>query len=320
MLRDATFWLMLAGSLPVGWALACWAERMIALDRVLMERPSATAGESRRRIGVFAVVFVAFGAALHLAAANGWQATPEVQPTEWGLIGRLAYHHLLIGLILVATVVDWDGYIIPDQITFPGMLLGLLGASVIAHGQLIHLWVDWNLAVPGIYGDGPYIPQWIDKHRHLHGLVWSATGLIVGAGLTWIIRAVSSRLLGRETLGFGDVTFMGMIGSFLGWQPTVSAFAIAPLIGLVVGLPLKLLTNKPYIPYGPFLGAAAVLVIFGWGPLWFRTRYIFGDAGGLVILTALASAGFLVLLGLLIAYRSIPTRVKSQESRVESQQ
>lgn len=284
-----------------------------------MGRPAMTLGESRWRIGFIAVVFTALGAALQLAAANGWQATPEVQPTEWGFIARLIYQQLLIGLILVATVVDWDGYIIPDQITFPGMLLGLVGAFAIAHGQLIHLWVDWNLAIPGIYGDGPYLPQWFDKHRHLHGLAWSATGLVVGAGLTWIIRAVSSRLLGRETLGFGDVTFMGMIGSFLGWQPTVSAFAIAPMIGLAVGLPLKLLTNKPYIPYGPFLGAAAVLVIFGWGPLWFRTRNVFGDAGGLLILTALASAGFIVLLGLLIAYRSIPTRDKSEVRKPEAQ-
>jgi leader peptidase (prepilin peptidase) / N-methyltransferase len=77
-------------------------------------------------------------------------------------------------------------------------------------------------------------------------------------------------------------------------------------LGLVVGIPLKLVTNKPFIPYGPFLGAGAILVIFAWGPIWYRTRGIFGDWYGLLILSGLAGAGFLLLMGLLVVYRSIP--------------
>jgi len=308
VLSEFSFWMTFLGSLPIGWLLGVWAERMIAADRSLMRRPLGTVAESRRRIGVLAIVFAGLSAALHLALRAGLQATPEVLPSETGLIARQLFHQALIGLILVATVVDWDGTIIPDQITFPGMLLGLAAATLLGELQLIHLWVDWNQAIPGLRG--PYFPEWFDRQRQLHGLAWSGTGLVVGAGLTWLIRAVSSRVLGRETLGFGDVTFMGMIGSFLGWQPTVCAFVIAPLIGLFVGIPLRVLTNKPYIPYGPFLGAGAVLVLFGWGPLWERTRTVFGDAYGLLILGGIASVGFVLLLGLLIAYRSIPGKVE----------
>ncbi len=52
------------------------------------------------------------------------------------------------------------------------------------------------------------------------------TGLIAGGGLTWILRLVSSVLLGQEALGFGDVTLMAMIGSFVGWQPILATLAI----------------------------------------------------------------------------------------------
>lgn len=305
---DLGFWLNIAVALPVGLVFGYWADQMIDRDRQLMQRPPATAREQRSCIIGFAIVFALLCGGLYLAVAAGWQATPEVIPSQLGFLQRRTFHQLLIGLILVATVVDWDGYIIPDQITFPGMLIGLFAATVIGELQLIHLWVDWSYAVPDLRG--PYFPDWFDRYRRLHGFAWSATGVIVGAGLTWTVRAVSSRLMGRETLGFGDVTFMGMIGSFLGWQPTVCAFLIAPLLGLVVGIPLKLMTNKPFIPYGPFLGIAAIGVLFAWGPIWLRTRGIFGDAFGLLILAALAGLGFVLLLGMMVAYRSIPGKTE----------
>jgi leader peptidase (prepilin peptidase)/N-methyltransferase len=298
-------------SLPLGGLFAAWAERLIVTDRRIMSRPQATSRESWGRMAAFTVIYAACAAGLFVSVSSGWQATDEVQPSAWGLFLRRSYHQLLIGLILVATVVDWDGYVVPDQITNWGTLIGVLGAFLGSEMQLVHLWVDWSVAVPQLRG--PYFPAWFDAHRHWHGLSWSVAGLIVGAGLTWKVRLVSSRLLGRETLGFGDVTFMAMIGSFLGWQPTVCAFLMAPLLGLCVGIPLKLLTNKPYIPYAPFLGAGALIVLYAWGPIWYRTRGIFGDWYGLLILAGMAGIGFVLLLGLLMAYRSIPVRVEGGE-------
>ncbi len=243
--------------------------------------------------------------------AAGGQATPEVLPSPWGENLRLIYHQVLIGLILVATAVDWDGYVIPDQITLPGMAVGLLAAFLSGELQLIHLWVDWSIEMPQVRG--PYFPDWFDAHRHWHGLSWSGAGLVIGAGLTWLVRAVSSWLMGRETLGFGDVTLMAVIGSFLGWQPAVCAFLLAPLLGLLVGIPLKLMTNKPYIPFGPFLGGGALIVLYSWGPIWLRTRGIFGDWYGLLILAALAGLGFVMLIGMLQIYRRIPGRESARE-------
>lgn len=306
-------WITLLASLPLGGLFGIWAERLIADDRRIMNRPVATRRETCARVTVMAVIYAALCAGLYLAVTAGWQTTEEVRPSAWGLVLRRSYHQVLIGLILVATVVDWDGYVVPDQITVGGTLLGLMGAFLGSEMQLVHLWVDWSVAVPQLRG--PYFPDWFDAHRHWHGLSWSAAGLVIGAALTWLVRSLSSWLLGRETLGFGDVTFMAMIGSFLGWQPTVCAFLLAPLFGLCVGIPLRLLTNKPYIPYAPFLGLGALIVLYGWGPIWRQTRGIFGDWYGLLILAGMAVVGFILLLGMLMAYRSIPGRVEGDASR-----
>jgi hypothetical protein len=155
-------------------------------------------------------------------------------------------------------------------------VLGVVGAFAISNMQLIPVWVDWNHWAPDI---GPEIPQWIRTSHHWHGLVWSLTGMVVGAGLTWLARIVSDWALGLEALGLGDVTLMGMIGSFLGWQPVVCVFLIAPLCGVVVALLLRFAQGRRALPYGPCLACAAVVVLFTWRAIWERTRELFGHSG-----------------------------------------
>ncbi len=232
------------------------------------------------------------------------QTTTEVTPDEIWWYGRIVYHLILISLLIAATGTDlWD-YVIPDRITLTGVLVGLIGAAVVGDLQIIHLWVDWNQQIPGLRG--PYIPAWFDQHRHWHGLAWSMAGLLAGGGITWLVRALSSLLLGREALGFGDVTLMAMIGSFVGWQPVIFVFLLAPLCGLIVGLTVRVITGRTFVSFGPYLSAAAVVVLFSWKWLWWPARHVFGHWPSLVALAAVALAAFVLLLGLLRLYRAIP--------------
>lgn len=232
--------------------------------------------------------------------------TPEVQPSGTGRYWRLAYQLTLFALLILATAIDFDCYMIPDAITVPGVLLGILGAGLIGEAQVCHLWVDWSLAVPQLRG--PFIPAWYDAHRFLHGVAWSISGLVTGAGLTWLARLISSRVLGQEAMGSGDITLMAMIGAFLGWQAVTLVFLLAPITGLVAGLFIRTLSGKTYLPYGPWLSIAAVIVLFNWSRLWEQTRLIFSDWLSIAVLATIGGGGFVILLWLVQLYKSIPTR------------
>ncbi len=294
-------------SLAIGFGLSCWVERMSRLDRLAMHwAPASNAGRwGRCAILMLAtgVVFVGFEVAV---TTFGVLETPEVQPSGNGRFLRMGYHLALISLLIAATATDFDCYVIPDQITIPGILLGIVGAVAVGEVQLCHLWVDWHQAIPHLRG--PKIPDWYDAHRSWHGLAWSCSGMVTGAAVTWVARLVSSRVLGQEAMGLGDVTLMAMIGSFLGWQAVLLVFLLAPLAGLTVGVTITLVSGKTYLPYGPWLSLAALFVLFRWGWLWERTRLVFSDWLGLAMLATAGASGFVVLLGLLRLYRAIPGR------------
>jgi leader peptidase (prepilin peptidase)/N-methyltransferase len=268
---------------------------------------------------------VAGGLAAGLTVAElQWlcQETPDVRPTVLWWFLRPAFHAMLIVLLVAATATDLKTYYILDAVTLTGAVLAVVLATGAGDLQICHVWVDWNAEVPQL--QGPYIPAWLGAHPHWHGLAWSLAGLTAGAGLTWAARAISSVVLGQEALGFGDVTLMGMIGAFIGWQPVLIVFLIAPLCALLTGLIVRLVSSKTYVPYGPYLALAAVIVLFNWQRIWmfewqlaagggrgrdgltFAVRRLFGDATGLLILTGMVAGGLVVLLGAWRLYLSLP--------------
>ena len=90
-------------------------------------------------------------------------------------------------------------------------------------------------------------------------------------------------------MGFGDVTLMAMIGAFLGWQPCLVIFFLAPFAGLVVGVLRLILFRDEEIPYGPFLCLATLFVIVRWHAVWGCTQEHLrpGLAGSVVMLACL---------------------------------
>lgn len=283
--------------LGVGWLLAVWANH-------LCETPPRR-GETRITATLTAALF-----AIATVAMVFWegQKVDEVRPDVWWIFGRWIAHLGLLTLLIAATATDLREYIIPDQITLPGLVLGVSLATVSGDVQLIHFWVDWNHPLVALHG--PEIPQWLQPHPHWHGLVWSVTGAAIGAGVTWLARGISSIVLGQEAMGFGDVTLMAMIGSFLGWQPMLFVFLLAPFCGLVVGVLVKSLLNRPYVPYGPYLSVATVVVMLSWRWIWsweptprVSIRKLFGDLPSLAILAGVSLGLFLLLLGVVRWWR-----------------
>lgn len=309
----------------IGALLSVWSNRMctaFAEDHPDQpSSPSAHGGTAGLAIAT-GLLFAAYWFVVMDVQGPLAQATTEVRPDPFWLIGRGFGHLLLIALLVVATATDLRDYIIPDQITAPGIIIGVLLATISGDTQIIHLWVDWNN--PLLLIEGAFIPDWIKEHQHLHGLAWSLAGLVTGGGITWLIRILGSLVLGQESLGLGDVTLMGMIGAFLGWQPVIFVIVLAPLTAIFVGLAVRVVTGRNYIPFGPYLSLAAIIVLLSWRWLWmlevsseFSVRKLFGDGIGLGILAGISLVSFVLLLGFVRLYRMIPGRERADSNSKE---
>jgi leader peptidase (prepilin peptidase) / N-methyltransferase len=143
--------------------------------------------------------------------------------------------------LLVATFVDIQHRIIPDEISIGGMVAGFLLTAI--HGF------------------------------KLTGMRDSLLGIVIGGGIIYLVGflfdLVYFKLLKRppiqgetESMGGGDVKLLAMIGAFLGWKSAVLTFFLAPFFGIILGV-VNLVAKKDHtVPYGPFLSLAALVSLF----------------------------------------------------------
>jgi prepilin signal peptidase PulO-like enzyme (type II secretory pathway) len=129
------------------------------------------------------------------------------------------------------------------------------------------------------------------------GLLTALVGLATSGGIVWAVRLIGTAALRREAMGFGDVTLMMMVGTFLGWQACLMAFFLAPFAALVIGVAQFVFRRDDVIPYGPFLCLASAAVVVAWAPIWTWAQPLFGQ-GALVPLVLIVC---LMLLGVMLA-------------------
>ncbi len=222
------------------------------------------------------------------------------------------YYLVLVEALLVATFIDFDLQIIPDGATIPALIVGVVGAFAIGD---LHLWPVWfqssstlqtlqHVTPTGMHWllSGPDRPAWLSAHPRLHGLVSSLAGMVIGGGVIWVLRIVGHWAWRREVMGFGDVILMAMIGSFLGWQPTLLVFFVAPFCGLVATVVSLRLFRTKEIAYGPYLSLAALLVLFGW-KLYFSHFEHWFSLGPLIAVQAVIM--FVLLVASLLLVRGV---------------
>ncbi len=101
-------------------------------------------------------------------------------------------------------------------------------------------------------------------------------GAAAGSGLLWLVSEVYFRLRGREGMGLGDVKMMLMAGAFLGLKRTLLTIFAGSILGSVLGIAVILARRKGSdyeLPFGTFLGMAALLVVFFGSPIvyWYQS-------------------------------------------------
>jgi leader peptidase (prepilin peptidase)/N-methyltransferase len=169
------------------------------------------------------------------------------------------FSFLLVGLIFS----DIEERILPDEFTLGGWLAGLgLAWFVPLESDLVGLVL--NLAG----ADWP--PRAMSLAEAVVGSMIPALGL-------WMCGALYEAIRHREGLGFGDVKMVGCLGAFLGLRPTLLIFFLGSMAGAVLGLVFILLRRKDVatfeLPFGSFLGGAALLVAAGMSGM---ARAVFG--------------------------------------------
>lgn len=87
---------------------------------------------------------------------------------------------VLASLLISATFIDFDHFIIPDEITLGGTVAGLV----------------FSLIFPGLHGESAF----------LMGLLWAAVGAILGAGLLWGVVEAGKLAFGRTKQTFDPPT------------------------------------------------------------------------------------------------------------------
>lgn len=237
---------------------------------------------------------------------------------------KYVYHLVLIESLIAATFIDFDRKIIPDATTLPAMVVGLIGAFAAGTMYLVPVWfqdtgVSFTMrnSLPDFLHPlfpATRVPAWIFASPHWHGLAVSVAGLLVGGASIWGIRLIGQWVLRQEAMGFGDVILMAVIGSFLGWQPTLVVFFIAPALALVVVMFSWIFRRQREIPYGPYLSLATIFVLFGWQTIWEKSERFF-DLGPLLALFGLFAAAVLAvsLMSMQLAKRLLGFKLAESE-------
>lgn len=136
---------------------------------------------------------------------------------------------------IVLVFIDLYHYILPDVITLPGVVLGLL----LAGSQLLG-----------------------SPLANIHD---AAIGVAAGGGGLWAFAWIFEKITGKVGMGFGDVKLLAMIGAWFGWQALPFTLFFAALVGSLIGIIWIAIIGRDRsfpIPFGPYLAGAAWLYLF----------------------------------------------------------
>lgn len=177
-----------------------------------------------------------------------------------GLTLLAAKYCLLCALLVGLIFADIEQRILPDEFTLGGALAGLVLA--------------WFVPVDDIVAHAILAMAGVELQPRLLSLAEALAGALVPTFFLWLGGYLYEKVRHKEGLGLGDVKMMAMIGAFLGLRASLLTLIAGSVLGSVVGLLYILITRKDAssyeLPFGTFLGAAAIVValtgqrVIGW--------------------------------------------------------
>lgn len=188
---------------------------------------------------------------------------------KFGLTLATPVYMLLAVSLVICTFQDLADWTIPNEITFPGIPLGLALSLVgMFMGDASGLLVVGENAVFDALG-----------------------GILLGGGVLYALDKVAILLLKKPGMGFGDVKLLAMMGGFVGVKGVIFIIVASSMTGAVIGVAVMLYFKAKgsskseeekaaapkaaedyddddieleghYLPFGPFLALGGILYLF----------------------------------------------------------
>jgi leader peptidase (prepilin peptidase)/N-methyltransferase len=136
-------------------------------------------------------------------------------------------------LLIALTFIDADTRLLPDDLTFPLLWLGLL--------------------------------------VNLNGTFASLPDAVIGAAAgylsLWLVYWGFKLVTGKEGMGYGDFKLLAALGAWMGWKALPVIILLSSVVGAAVGICLIVFARRGRdnpIPFGPYLAAAGMIsLVYG---------------------------------------------------------
>ena len=153
----------------------------------------------------------------------------------YGLTLQTLQYLVFAAILLLISLTDWQTGLIPDRFQLAGIANFVLFAALRG---------GWRMVLAGV-----------------------GSGLLVAVPML-LLTLVMDRVLGRESMGGGDLKLFFVAGLYLPWQQLLVFVIFACVVGIVLALATQKTTNDPdnpnAYPFGPAIALAAVVcLVFG---------------------------------------------------------
>jgi len=162
---------------------------------------------------------------------------------KFGLSLATPVYMVLCASLVLVTFIDLTDWTIPNEVTYPGIPLGI-GLSLVGM-----FWPASGLVVTDVLS--------------------ALGGALLGGGILYALDKIALLVWKKPGMGFGDVKLLAMLGAFMGVIGVPIIIMIASVIGSIVGITMVVVQKRKgvendahYLPFGPYLALAGLVYLF----------------------------------------------------------
>jgi leader peptidase (prepilin peptidase)/N-methyltransferase len=174
----------------------------------------------------------------------------------WGFNPPTFVNSLFLAVVIVLVFIDYHHLILPNVITIPGTVAGILLSPFQAFPFYLGVLEVKAVSLTGLQNT-PLAWPWLG----------SVVGALFSGGLLYLVAFIYKRLRHRDGLGMGDVKMMMMVGAFLGSRLAILTIFAGSMLGTIVAVSMQLMGKanmQTKLAFGVSLGIAAAAALF-WG-------------------------------------------------------